>query len=164
MALSEIFDKGAPHQWANLRVNNVVADGAITIGSLRKIIVSTATTPVNSILPVTYLIIPVTSNNCCYYVSVTATGYTNGLAFGAVSTNSQAFSYVNGVLAFTSSNTLTLPYNGGGGRFGYPAGIQVVGSIITPSGLNILCQVINEILVPNLTDWVITTEIIGPVS
>lgn len=33
MSISEIFDHGAPHPWANLRINNLTVDGSLNIPS-----------------------------------------------------------------------------------------------------------------------------------
>jgi len=41
MSISEIFDHGAPHPWANLRVNNLAVDGTLTGGtSLTTLVIS----------------------------------------------------------------------------------------------------------------------------
>ena len=166
MALSEIFDKGAPHQWADIRVNNIVYDGSFTLGTFFKTVTTKVTTLGTSVLPVTYLTIPVTNPNSCYYISISAIGYTNGvsLGFGTVSTNSQAFSYFGGALILSSPPTTTLPFNAKTGYFGYPpSAITPLGAFIVASASSIACQVVNAFPGGNTTSWLITTKIIGPV-
>jgi hypothetical protein len=169
MSLSEIFNDGSSHPWANLRINNLTIDNGLTLnGSATILVPGVSTTTINyvtttSTSPTNYITFTAVANGT-YLINIDATSYiTSGSGAGG-----GAFNSLNEVVVFNGGSVPangSLQYSPINQRVGAIYGTTyLLGPQISITGSTINLQVINGNTSANSTDFVILTTIIGPVT
>jgi hypothetical protein len=154
MSLSEIFNSGSQHPWANLRFNNLKLDGTLSTGG-GLITTYTNNLITTDILTHIFLTIPVTNPNSVYQVDIKAIAYsTSGSpGYGAYCRYIAVYSIVGGSLLFaTTIDDTSTP-------FGYSGAFEI-GIIVNSSPTSLQCAIINE-NIGQTTNWTIITQVIS---